>query len=141
MNRSEFEKAGFYFRCTKDFFDKVPNEVSESKRFKYLKTFESFSINENTDDKKGKVYDFLYSNELQQDTGVTTFTTCDEGDWDKVKNYISGKGINGVTGKAYFLNNNEDITETEFDKYYNEWLDYIEDERNMESRNQQDFNF
>ena len=141
MNRSEFEKAGFYFRCTKDFFDKVPNEVSESKRFKYLKTFESFSINENTDDKKGKVYDFLYSNELQQDTGVTTFTTCDEGDWDKVKNYISGKGINGVTGKAYFLNNNEDITETEFDKYYNEWLDYIEDERNMESINQRDTNY
>jgi len=43
MNRSEFEKAGFYFKCTKEFFDKVPNEVSESKRFKYLKTFESFS--------------------------------------------------------------------------------------------------
>ena len=44
MNRSEFEKAGFYFRCTKDFFDKVPNEVSESKsNMKYIKKFESFN--------------------------------------------------------------------------------------------------
>ena len=111
---------------------------------KHLKTFESFRkdrINENTDDKKDRVSDFLYSDEVKQDTGVTSFTTCDEDDWDKVKNYISGKGINGVTGKAYFLNNNEDITEEEFDKYYDEWLDYIEDQRSDESRNQQDMNW
>ena len=147
MNRSEFEKAGFYFKCTKEFFDKVPNEVSESKRFKYLKTFESFSINENTDDKKDPVAvksivsNFLDSDEVKQDTGVTSFTTCDEDDWDKVKNYISGKGINGVTGKAYFLNNNEDITEEEFDKYYDEWLDNIEEQRGYEDMNQQDMNW
>lgn len=111
---------------------------------RWVKTFESFRkdrINENTDDKKDRVSDFLYSDEVKQDTGVTSFTTCDEDDWDKVKNYISGKGINGVTGKAYFLNNNEDITEEEFDKYYDEWLDYIEDQRADESRNQQDMNW
>ena len=72
---------------------------------------------------------------------MTSFTTCDEDDWDKVKNYISGKGINGVTGKAYFLNNNEDITEEEFDKYYDEWLDYIEEQRGYEDMNQQDMNW
>jgi len=111
---------------------------------RWVKTFESFRrgrINENTDDKKDRVSDFLYSDEVKQDTGVTSFTTCDEDDWDKVKNYISGKGINGVTGKAYFLNNNEDITGEEFDKYYDEWLDYIEDQRADESRNQQDMNW
>ena len=111
---------------------------------RWVKTFESFRkdrINENTDDKKDRVSDFLYSDEVKQDTGVTSFTTCDEDDWDKVKNYIYGKGINGVTGKAYFLNNNEDITEAEFDKYYDEWLDYIEDQRADESRNQQDMNW
>ena len=141
MNRADFEKAGFYFKCTKEFFDKVPSGVSESKGLKYLKTFESFSINENTEEKKEKVFDFLYSNEIQQDTGVTSFTTCDEDDWDKVKNYIGGKGINGVTAKQAFLHRNEDVTEQEFDKYYDEWLDYIEDQRADESRNQQDYNY
>ena len=91
--------------------------------------------------KKSKVYDFLYSDEIQQYTGVTSFTTCDGEDWDKVKEYINGKGIDGVTGKQVFLNRNEDVTEEEFDKYYEEWLDYIEDERNMESMNQQDMNW
>ena len=111
---------------------------------RWVKTFESFRkdrINENTDDKKDRVSDFLYSDEVKQDTGVTSFTTCDEDDWDKVKNYISGKGINGVTGKAYFLNNNEDITEEEFDKYYDEWLDNIEEQRGYEDMNQQDMNW
>jgi len=93
------------------------------------------------EDKKEKINDFFYSDEIKQDTGVTSFTTCDEDDWDKVKNYIGGKGINGVTGKQVFLNKNEDITEEEFDKYYDEWLDYIEDERADESRNQQDYNY
>jgi hypothetical protein len=111
---------------------------------RWVKTFESFRkdrINENTDDKKDRVSDFLYSDEVKQDTGITSFTTCDEDDWDKVKNYISGKGINGVTGKAYFLNNNKDITEEEFDKYYDEWLDNIEEQRGYEDMNQQDMNW
>lgn len=48
MNRNEFKQNGFYFKCSKEFFDKVPSEqMSESKILKYLKTFESFSINEN----------------------------------------------------------------------------------------------
>jgi hypothetical protein len=46
MNRNEFKQNGFYFKCSKEFFDKVPSEqVSESKTLKYLKTFESF-VNE-----------------------------------------------------------------------------------------------
>jgi len=105
-----------------------------------IKSYSHF-INESEDTIKERIYDYLYSNNISQDTGVTSFTTCDEDDWEKVKNYINGKGINGVTGKQSFLANNEDVTPQQFDKYYDEWLDYIEDERNMESRNQQDYNY
>ena len=98
----------------------------------------SLKENENI---KDKIYDFLNSDEIEQDTGVTSFTTCDEDDWEKVKNYINGRGINGITGKQSFLANNEDVTEQDFDKYYDEWLDYIEDQRADESRNQQDYNY
>jgi len=90
---------------------------------------------------KDKIYDFLNSDELRRDTGVTSFTISDEDDWDRVKEYINGKGINGVTAKQVFLNRNKDVSEQDFDKYYDEWLDYIEDERGYESMNQQDFNF
>lgn len=104
----------------------------------FTKYRRSLKENENI---KDKIYDFLYSDEIQQNTGVTSFTTCDEDDWEKVKNYINGRGINGVTGKQSFLANNEDVTEQDFDKYYDEWLDYIEDQRADESRNQQDYNY
>jgi len=99
-------------------------------------------LNENEDIKE-KVYNYLNSNEIMQFTGVTSFKTCDEDDWEKVKKYIEGNPNNrfSSSGKQGFLANNEDVTEQDFDKYYDEWLDYIEDERNMESRNQQDFNF
>ena len=97
-------------------------------------------LNEN-DSVKDKIYDFLYSDEIKQDTGVTSFTICDEDDWEKVKNYINGRGIGGITGKQSFLANNEDVTEQDFNKYYDEWLDYIEDQRADESRNQQDYNY
>ena len=97
-------------------------------------------LNENQDAEE-KVTDFLYSDDIKQYTGVTSFTTCDEDDWEKVKNYIAGKGINGVTGKASFLKDNPDVTEQDFDKYYDEWLDRIEDDRGFENMNQQDMNY
>lgn len=90
---------------------------------------------------KDKVLDFLYSDEIKQDVGVSDYVMSDDSDWDRVKDYINGKGISGVTAKQVFLNRNKDVSEQDFEKYYDEWLDYIEDERNMESRNQQDFNY
>ena len=33
------------------------------------------------------------------------------------------------------------LTEEEFDKYYDEWLDYIEEQRGYEDMNQQDMNW
>lgn len=51
MDRNKFKENGFYFTCSKEFFDKVP-EVTVSEKFrhnhkmKHLKTFESFSIKE-----------------------------------------------------------------------------------------------
>jgi hypothetical protein len=126
--------------------DAKKEPIEKHQSFSKLKNFTDkldgggINLQENENSKE-KIYDFLYSNEIMQDTGVTSFTTCDENDWEKVKNYINGKGINGTTGKQSFLANNEDVTEEEFDKYYDEWLDYIEDQRADESRNQQDLNF
>jgi hypothetical protein len=94
-------------------------------------------LNENMDAKE-KVNNFLYSDDIEQSTGVTNFETCDEDDWEKVKNYIDGKGINGITGKQVFFHNNPDVTEQEFDKYYEAWLDYFEEQRGFERLNQRD---
>lgn len=95
--------------------------------------------------KEDKIKEFLNSDEIKQDTGVWSFTTCDESDWDRVKEYIMGSGRNSrfsnPTGKEVFLSRNEDITEEEFDSVYDSWLDYIEDERGFENMNQQDFNY
>lgn len=109
---------------------------------KHIKDFRIFGkrLNESVDAKE-KVYDFLYSDEIKQFTGVTSFETCPEDHWDHVKDYIDGKGINGLTGKRDFLNRNKDVTEGEFDKYYEEWVDYIEEQRGYESMNQQDMNW
>jgi hypothetical protein len=128
------KESGEFLKSRGDLYNKYnpygKKEVSESLKYrKFLKENE---------DKREKISDFLYSDEIMQDTGVTNFTTCDEDDWEKVKNYIDGKGINGVTGKAVFLNRNEDVTEKEFDEYYNEWVNYIEDERNLENMNKMD---
>lgn len=49
MNRNEFKDNGFYFKCSKEFFNKVPSEIKNESvsKLKYLKTFESFvKINE-----------------------------------------------------------------------------------------------
>ena len=94
-------------------------------------------LNENADAEE-KVNNFLYSDDIEQSTGVTNFETCDEDDWEKVKNYIDGKGINGITGKQVFFHNNPDVTEQEFDKYYEAWLDYFEEQRGFERLNQRD---
>jgi len=43
QSRNEFEKNGFYFKCTKEFFDNIPVEkLSESKKLKFIKLFENF---------------------------------------------------------------------------------------------------
>jgi len=127
---------GSYYHNQKNKWDKLAEKVTEvlKQHRRILKENEAI---------KEKVYDYLTSNEIKQETGVTSFTTCDEDDWEKVKKYIEGNPNNrfSSSGKQSFLANNEDVTEQDFDKYYDEWLDYIEDERNMESRNQQDFNF
>ena len=92
---------------------------------------------------KIKVLNYLFSDQLERETGVTSFTTCDESDWEKVKTHIEGYPNNkfSVSGKQYFLYNNEDVSEEDFDKYYNKWVEYIEDERADEARNREDFNF
>ena len=90
---------------------------------------------------ENRIYQFLNDDDIKKDTGVWSFETCDEDDWDKVKNYISGKGINGVTGKGYFLYNNEDITEEEFDFVYDAWVDNIDEQRGFDNMNQRDFNY
>jgi len=65
MNRNEFKQNGFYFKCSKEFFDKVPSEqVSESKTLKYLKTFESFKVSEVSEDDSEK---FIVTNETTVD--------------------------------------------------------------------------
>ena len=149
LNFNSGAKKDKFIKNVKNILEKSIKPVSESLLNKAEDIFKNVDkvlnrhrrLLKEDEAKKSKVYDFLYSDEIQQYTGVTSFTTCDGEDWDKVKEYINGKGIDGVTGKQVFLNRNEDVTEEEFDKYYEEWLDYIEDERNMESMNQQDMNW
>jgi len=44
MNRNEFKQNGFYFKCSKEFFDKVPSEqVSESKSIFKFEEFNNVS--------------------------------------------------------------------------------------------------
>jgi len=92
---------------------------------------------------KSKVFDYFYSDQLQTETGITSFTTCDESDWEKVKTYIQGNPKNkfSVSGKQGFLYNNEDVSEDDFNLFYEDWVEYIEEERVYEARNQDDFNF
>ena len=43
MNRNEFEDAGFYFKATKEFYDKIPEAKEEtSESFNHLRTFKNF---------------------------------------------------------------------------------------------------
>jgi hypothetical protein len=69
-----------------------------------------------------------------QYTGVTSFETCDEDDWDKVKDYVE-------KDKERFLEQNSELTEQEFDTYMENWIDNIEETRELENMNQQDMNF
>ena len=92
---------------------------------------------------ENRIKQFLNSDELKQDTGVFTFDTCDEDDWDRVKEHIIGSGkrnmFSNPTAKEVFLHRNEDITEEEFDSVYYDWVDSIETDRGFENMNRQDF--
>jgi hypothetical protein len=77
MNRNEFKQNGFYFKCSKEFFDKVPSEqMSESKTLKYLKTFESFKVFESNDE------EFTVTNETTVDELDTYLTEFVDGLYD-----------------------------------------------------------
>lgn len=44
MNRSEFEKNGFYFKASREFYDKIPAEKGEANEsFNHLRKFKSFN--------------------------------------------------------------------------------------------------
>ena len=90
-------------------------------------------VTEELEDELDDIF-YEYIKDVRQDTGVTSFETCDEDDWDKVKNYIE-------KDKKDFLNKHPKIQEDEYDEYLENWIDRIEDERGFESRNQQDMNY
>jgi len=98
----------------------IDKQVQKTKQI--LKAMENAKI---------KVLNYLFSDQLERETGITSFITCDESDWEKVKTHIEGYPNNkfSMSGKQYFLYNNEDVSEEYFDKYYNKWVEYIEDER------------
>ena len=132
MDRGQFASKGLYFvvdpssSLLKESIDinSIINEALKSYR-KQLKENEAA---------KEKIYDFLNSDDIKQYTGVYGFETCSDDDWDKVKNYIE-------KDKENFLAQNEDITGEEFDTYYEEWVDYIEEQRGYENMNQQDMSY
>jgi len=88
------------------------------------------------EEEEGDLDDIFYEyiEDVRQYTGVSSFETCDEDDWDKVKNYIE-------KDKQTFLNKHPKIQEADFDEYVENWIDKIEDERGFESRNQQDMSY
>jgi hypothetical protein len=43
MNRNEFENNGFYFKASKDFYDKIPGEGDANESFNHLRKFKSFN--------------------------------------------------------------------------------------------------
>jgi len=77
---------------------------------------------------------YFNGRDLMQYTGVTSFETCDEDDWDKVKDYVE-------KDKERFLEQNPGVTEAEFNEYMENWINNIEETREMENMNQQDRNF
>jgi len=101
---------------------KLVNEVL--KRYRRM-------LNEDNSDILDK---YFHGRDLMQYTGVTSFETCDEDDWDKVKNYVE-------KDKERFLEQNSELTEQEFDTYMENWIDNIEETRELENMNQQDRNF
>lgn len=112
------------------FTAKVDNEAIKNELDKFIKKSVNESLNQQKEDKlSGLFYD-----EAQKFTGVFGYSTCSDDDWDRVKDYIKKE-------KDTFLNNNSDVSQEEFDEYYDKFIDYIEDERSLESRNQQDLNW
>ncbi len=91
------------------------------------------AVTEGAEDDLADIF-YEYLSDVRQFTGVTSFETCDEDDWDKVKNYIE-------KDKKNFLNQHPKIQETNFDEYVENWIDGIEDQRGFESMNQQDLNY
>jgi hypothetical protein len=77
---------------------------------------------------------YFHGRDLMQYTGVTSFETCDKDDWDKVKDYVE-------KDKQRFLDQHPEIEESEFDQYTENWIDNIEETRELENMNQQDRNF
>jgi len=102
--------------------EKTVNEVL--KRYRKMLKEDNFNTLDN----------YFSGRDLKQYTGVTSFETCDEDDWDKVKDYVE-------KDKKNFLEQHPEITEQEFDKYMENWIDNIEDARGYESRYQQDMNY
>jgi hypothetical protein len=91
------------------------------------------AVTEGAEDDLDDIF-YEYVKDVRQFTGVASFETCDEDDWDRVKNYIE-------KDKKNFLNQHPQIQETDFDEYLENWIDRIEDERGFESMNQQDLNY
>ena len=86
-----------------------------------------------TEDSSDTLEDYFYL-DLRQYTGVTSFETCDEDDWDEVKDYVE-------KDKQRFLDQHPEIEESEFDQYAEDWIDNIEDQRGFENMNQQDMSY
>ena len=105
--------------------NKIEEIVNESlKRYRRM-------LNEDNSD---ILDEYFHGRDLMQYTGVTSFETCDEDDWDKVKDYVE-------KDKKRFLEQNSELTEQEFDTYMENWIDNIEETRELENMNQQDRNF
>ena len=91
------------------------------------------AVTEGAEDDLDDIF-YEYLTDVRQFTGVTSFETCDENDWDKVKNYIE-------KDKNNFLNQHPEIQEADFDEYVENWTDRIEEQRGFEDMNQQDLNY
>jgi len=124
MNRGEFAAKGLYF-----IVDPSSPLLKESVN-KALRRYRRM-LNEDNSDILDK---YFHGRDLMQYTGVTSFETCDEDDWDKVKDYVE-------KDKERFLEQNSELTEQEFDTYMENWIDNIEETRELENMNQQDRNF
>jgi hypothetical protein len=101
--------------------EKTVNEVL--KRYRKMLKENNFNTLDN----------YFSGRDLKQYTGVTSFETCDEDDWDKVKDYVE-------KDKKNFLEQHPEITEQEFNEYMENWIDNIEDARGYESRELKGYN-
>ena len=95
-------------------------------------TSNSRLLTEETEDLDDIFYEYL--SDVRQYTGVTSFETCDEDDWDKVKEYVE-------KDKQNFLEKHPGIQPNDLEEYIENWVDRIEDQRGYESMNQQDMGY